>query len=182
MACTRPYTAAMSLILSKLCARLGAAALFIFVSISSGQAAERIRYEDLPYHLARFGSMLEHRGFSVTTLDGKRHSGRRLLLESDHVRIFHRDQSWEDLAGDEISRIEIRQTGRFFHHVGDGLGFILLPMMFAGNQDANTAACYMAAVIAIPPTAAYTAVTAPVFLTLDVVAFFVPAKVFEIAH
>src|SRR5436309_15489485 len=92
-------------------------ALVAVACMGAGQAADRIRYEELQYRLSPSGQVLEHRGFKVTTLDGKEHSGRRLLLESDHVRIFHRNKSWEDLSIDQISRIKISQAGRSFHHV-----------------------------------------------------------------
>ncbi|HEV2687441.1 MAG TPA: hypothetical protein VGV35_02770, partial [Bryobacteraceae bacterium] len=94
------------------------AALVAIACAATSQAADKIRYDDLPKHLAPFGTVFAFRGFNVTTLDGKQHSGRRLLLERDHLRVFHQgDKSWEDLSGDQISRIEISQGGRFFHHV-----------------------------------------------------------------
>jgi hypothetical protein len=41
------------------------------------------------------------------------------LPDSDHLRIFHRHNSFEDLPSFEVTRIEVRQAGRFFHHVVD---------------------------------------------------------------
>ena len=76
--------------------------------IASGEAAEKLRYEEIPNRLAPFGTVLDYRGFRVITLDGKAHGGRRLRLESDHVRIFHLNNSYDDLASEQIARASER--------------------------------------------------------------------------
>ena len=40
-----------------------------------------------------------------------------MALELDHVRIFHRNGSFDDLPKDQIARIEISQFDRFFRHI-----------------------------------------------------------------
>src|SRR5712675_1749722 len=105
------------------------AAFVIFASVGATQAADKIHYEEIPARLGPFGSVLAYRGFTVVTLDGKEHSGRRLRLEPDHVRIFHVNNTWEDLPGDQISRIEISQAGRFFHHI---VASAELPVLIGG--------------------------------------------------
>ncbi len=108
--------------------RFSAAVIVTIACIASGEAAEKLRYEEIPNRLAPFGTVLDYRGFRVITLDGKAHGGRRLRLESDHVRIFHLNNSYEDLASEQIARIEIRQRGRFFHHI---VWSAEIPVMFA---------------------------------------------------
>ena len=149
--------------------------------LATSQAAEKIRYEEISKRLAPFGTVLAFRGFSVTTADGKQHEGRRMLLESDHLRIFQGDTAFEDLPSGEVSRIEISQGGRFFHHI---VGPAQLPVAGAsiicgGLEDP---ACLVPATAAFSPLWAYTAATAPFYLIADGVAFLIPPKVYEIVH
>jgi hypothetical protein len=150
------------------------------------EAAETIRYEEIPQHLGNFGSVLEHRGFKVVTLDGKEHSGRRLRLEPHQVWVF-RGKASESLSSDQISRIEISQGGRFFHHVV--IGAILPPALAAfvcgGGILADGTypmACIIPLTVLASPVWAYLAVTAPFYLASDGVAFLIPPKVYEIVH
>jgi hypothetical protein len=142
-------------------------------------AATKISYKEIPKHLGAFGTVLAYRGFTVTTSDGRTHDGRRLLLASDHLRIFHRDNSYEDLPNVEVTRIEIRQAGRFFHHVVENAGFaMILPLgIIAGG-----ATCALPLVLLAPPVVAFAAATTPFFLAADGVAFLIPPKVYEIVH
>ena len=153
--------------------------------VGIGQASERIRYDEIPNHLAPFGNVLAYRSFNVITLNGKKHSGRRLRLESDHVRVFHLDNSWEDLFSEQIARIEIRQSGRFFHHIVDSAE---LPVVAAALGCGDVAgynvstACLLTAIALFSPVWAYTAVAAPFYLASDGVAFFVRPKIYDIVH
>jgi len=147
------------------------AALAMMACSGTGLAAEKIRYEEVPNRLAPFGSVLCYRGFHVTTLDGKKHSGRRLRLESDHVRVFHLDNSFEDLPSEQLSRIEITQTGRFVHHIGESGEIPVAAMEILGLAG-----------VLFAPVWAYTLASAPFYLAADGVAFFIPSKVYEIAH
>ena len=163
------------------------AALLAIMSAGTVQAAERIRYEEIPTHLAPFGRVLEYRGFDVVTIDGKRHSGRQLGFESDHVRVFHLDNSFEDLASGQIAQIEIRQAGRFFHHIVDsarvplGMAGIACGGIFAEPVHLSPA-CLVPVTAIFSPFWAYTAVTAPFYLASDGVAFLIPPKIYEIVR
>jgi hypothetical protein len=154
-------------------------ALAMGACTGTGLAATKISYQEIPKHLGPFGTVLAYRGFTVATNDGKTHSGRRLLLESDHLRIFHRDNSFEDLPNAAVTRIEIRQAGRFFHHVVDNAGYaVMLPILlgFGGSGWA------IPSIVLTPPIAAYAAATTPFLLAADGVAFLIPPKVYEIVH
>ncbi len=147
--------------------------------LGSSVAATRIGYEEIPKHLGPFGTVLAYRGFTVATSDGKTHNGRRLLLGSDHLRIFHRDNSYEDLPNAEVTRIEVRQTGRFFHHVVENAAFVaMLPLGVALGGPAWA----IPAILLTPPMLAYAAASAPFFLAADGIAFLIPPKVYEIVH
>jgi hypothetical protein len=156
--------------------------LTFLASIGTIQAADKIRYAEIPTRLAPFGTVLEYRGFTVTTLDGKEHSGRRLRLESDHVRIFQSAKSWEDLSSEQISRIEIRQAGRFFHHVPEGVIVPLAIPALACSDGRHQNLCFLAFAALFSPLWAYPAATTPFFLAADGVAFLIPPKVYEIVH
>lgn len=157
------------------------------VFMGAGQAAEKIRYEEIPHHIARFGTVLEHRGFTVTTIDGKKHAGRTLRLEADHVELLHGAGPGEKVPADQISRIEIRKTGRYSHHITDSA---VIPIMVGELvcMDGRIGCIVSITVLTLPITAvlspvwAYTAVTAPFYLVADAIAFFLPPKVFEIEH
>ncbi|MGA2601973.1 MAG: hypothetical protein ABSH09_33835 [Bryobacteraceae bacterium] len=153
--------------------------LLAIAGLGTSQAAEKIRFDEIPTRLAPFGTVLAYRGFNVTTLDGKQHRGRRLLLQSDHVRIFDRKNHWEDLSSDEIARIEINQHGRFIHHVVENAPLPVLPII--GCLETNTGYCILGIGL-VPIFLAEVAVTTPFFLAADSIAFFIPPKVYEIVH
>jgi len=156
------------------------------VCLGSAQAGEKFRYEEIPARLGPFGSVLAYRGFKVDTLDGKQHRGRRLRLEADHLRVFHLNNSYEDLPGEQVTRIEISWGGRYFHHVVENAE---IPIFFAALlcggpwASANLSPwCVVPITTLFSPAWAYTAATAPFFLVADGVAWLIPPKVYEIVH
>jgi len=153
--------------------------LLAIASLGPSQAAEKIRYDQIPTRLAPFGSVLAYRGFNVTTLDGKQHRGRRMLLQSDHVRIFDQKNKWVDLSSDRIARIEVSQRGRFFHRVLENSVLPVLPLI--GCLETSPGYCIVG-ISLVPIFVAEAAVTTPFFLAADGIAFFIPPKVYEIVH
>jgi hypothetical protein len=160
------------------------APLLALACMGPSHAAERTRFDELPNRLAPFGTVLAYRAFNVVTLDGKAHDGRRLRLEKDHVRIF-KNEAYEDLPGDQIARIEIRQTWRFVHHIAEAAELpIAVAALACGGPGSDNASpvCMVPVAALFSPAWAYTAVTAPFFLASDGVASLIPPKVFEIVH
>ena len=151
-----------------------------------GQASEKITFRGLQDGFGN-GAVLAYRAFTVVTLDGKKHKGRRIRFEFDHVRIFHLNNSWEDLPGDQISRIEIRQAGRYSHHI---LESAEAPLLFAAlgcaGLSSDSASAFLGCMIPLTaifsPAWAYTAASAPFILAADAVTLFIPPKVYEIVH
>ncbi len=165
--------------------RIVNAALATTVCLAAAHAAEKIRYEDIPARLGAFGTVLEHRGFKIVTLDGKEFRGRRLGVDTDHLRVFHGEKSWDDLPTDEVARIEISQGGRFFHHIADSAGIPVGFGVFLCGADSGAVwptLCAIPVTAAFSPVWAYTAVTAPFYFASDAVAFFIPPRVYEIVH
>jgi len=134
-------------------------------------AATKITYDEILKHIGQPG-ILDHRGITVTTADGKTHKGRRLEVHSDHLTI-RRGKLHEDVPASEVARIEIRQAGRFFHHVAKGVALIAALADPTDNE---------VAIILVPPVLAYKAAASPCFLVADGIAFLIPPKVYEIVH
>jgi hypothetical protein len=155
-------------------------------TIGAARAADHIRYDEIPQHLAPFGNVLAYRAFNIMTLDGKRHGGRRLLLESDHLRIFRVDNSFEDIPSEQVSQIAISQAGRFIHHLVESAQRpILGAELLCGSitiEAESTAGCMVPATALFTPWWVPTAVSAPFVLAADGVAFMIPPKVYEIVH
>jgi hypothetical protein len=159
--------------------------LIALVSVAfsdAAHAADKIRYEDIPQHVASFGTVLYHRGFTVITIDGKKYESRTLRLEADHVELFHGAGPGEKVPSEYVARIEIRQSGRYFHHIVESAWIpLLFATAFCEGPDYNWV-CTAALTPLFSPAWAYTAVTAPFFLAADAIAFFLPPRVFEIVH
>ena len=79
------------------------AALTLATFTGAGMAATRITYDEIAKRLTGTDGILDHRGITITTTDGKTHSGRRLVVAADHLRIYHPDQTFEDLARDTVT-------------------------------------------------------------------------------
>jgi hypothetical protein len=152
--------------------RLAAAAC---LTIGSMNAAEKISYEEFR-GLAR---NLDHRSIKIRTADGKNHKGRTVVMGPDHVRLFHFDQQWEDIPGDEIVGLEIGQGGRFSHHIGQSAQ---IPSDFAELVCWGSDVCIVSVTLVLSPIWAYSLATAPFFLAADGIAFLIPPKVYEITH
>jgi hypothetical protein len=156
--------------------------LAMLASIDTIHAADKIRFAEIPIRLAPFGTVLEYRGFTVTTLDGKEHSGRRLGLQANNLRIFHSETSWEDLSSEQVSRIAIRQAGRFFHHVIEGAVVPIAIPALVCDERPPASLCFIGLSAVFSPLWAYPTVTTPFFLAADGIAFLIPPKVYEILH
>jgi hypothetical protein len=158
------------------------AVLMTLASMGAGQAAEKIRYEDLRKRLGPY--MLAYRGFTVVTLDGKKHRSRSVVLEPDHLSLYAKSRLFEHLPSAQISRIEISQRGRFFHHVVASAWWPLgLAAYGCGDEDQpGPPGCRTIHTAMWSPLWAYTATIAPFCLAADGVAFLIPPKVYEVAQ
>jgi hypothetical protein len=156
-------------------------ALLAGVSMGAGQAAERIRYQEIFQRVPGSNQILEHNSFTIVTLDGTKHRARRLQLLTDHVELFHGNVWEERLPSEQIARIEIRQSGRYFHYVEAGAVFPVGLATFLCGAPTNWP-CHIIVTTLLSPAWAYTAVTAPFFLAADAIGFFLPAKIYEIVH
>lgn len=148
---------------------------------AAAQAAEKISYKDLQYRIAPFGLAFDHRGVKVVTIDGAAHTGRKLRLDPGRVCVFSGDRE-TCLSVERVSRIEISQGGRFFHHIANSAQIPTeLGELFCEGMDNNGSPGCVATVAAVfSPVWAYTAASAPFYLVADGIAFLIPPKVYEI--
>jgi len=149
------------------------------------QAADKLSYDEFRQRLAPSGNVLVYRGFTVITLDGKQHNGRRLLLGPSQLRLFHQgDKTWEDLPGDQISRVAIFQGGRFFHHLADRAEgpLMLTSLLCGGFEQAPAPECALPATALVSPLWVPAVVSAPFIFAADGIAYLIPPKVYEIVH
>jgi len=170
-----PHTAAMevSQMASKLVSRAVTAAVLMATGLGSVQAAEKIRWEDLQKHVGKLGEL---RSVNVVTRDGHKHHSRGLTMAGDHLSLLNH-QNIEDVARQDVARVEIRQRKRYYRHIrGNVLEALMLP--FESETALGLALC---AVVA-PPFLAYAVASAPVFLATDGIAFLLPPKVFDIVQ
>jgi hypothetical protein len=165
----RPHTVAMT---SKL---FSPKCLFLLALATAGSsmAATKITYAEILKHVGNLGTV-ERRGVTVTTADGKTHKGRSLEFHSDHLTVS-RGKFQENLAASTVTRIEISQAGRFFHHVVEGAQLVGA----AANPGPDFSDLTL---ILLPPLVGYVAASAPFFLAADGIALFIPPKVYEIVH
>ena len=151
----------------------------IFATSLVAVAADKVRFEDLPNRL----NVMDYRAFTVVTGDGKAHRGKRLRVDADHVSISQGDNTWEELPSDQVSRVEIRQTGRLFRHVVESA---VTPFAAGGvacdNAGDASVLCMLSVIASATPYWAYAIVTNPVYLVMDAIGFFMPPTAYEIVQ
>jgi hypothetical protein len=146
--------------------------------IGTAQAAEKIRYEEIPARLAPFGSLIESYGAKVTTLDGATHKGRELRLSPEQVELGEEGVFSQTIPKEQIVRLEIRRGRQALDFTFYCLWFALSPVAgcVGGDVDACVAAPFFLPVIG------FAAATAPFMLAADGIELLIPPKVYEIVH
>jgi hypothetical protein len=144
--------------------------------VGTAQAAEKIRYEEIPLRVVAHSS-----GATVFTTDGMSHAGARLVLEPDQAVLYQKDGSVENIPVDRIARVAIKhERTHFFEFTkASASAIVFLPYLVCGGDLVCTA---LATAAFSPATIAVTAGSAPVTLVLDGAAFFISPKVYEIVH
>ena len=165
---------------SKTIGRAVTAAVLIAAGLSCVQGAEKVRWEDLQQRVYSFG---ECRSVNVITRDGHKHHSRGLSMTDDHLSLLGR-QNIEEIARQDVLRVEIRQRKRHYQRIGTNVEMsVFLPlaslMGFVSGCDAGI--CIWGLLLT-PPVWAYTAASTAVFLAADGVAFLLPSRVFDIVQ
>jgi hypothetical protein len=144
--------------------------------VGTVQAAQKIRYEEIP------GRIAAHSGGAVVfTTDGTKHAAAGFRVEPDRVVLYRKDGTHEDLPSEHISRIEIKhRRGRFFGFTVSRARDVAGGPLFLCGKDRVCLA--LAAAIISPIAIALTAGSAPVTLAMDGVTLFIQPRVYEIVH
>jgi hypothetical protein len=164
--------------------RAFAVAICMVLRLGAAQAAEKISWSQLTDRMAsqfRSAGWVEDRGVTVITSGGKAHHTRRLFVDTKGVKLDHGDRPMEVLPRNEISRIEIRQRGRYVHRIAYNaeMALFVACVGFSADEGGGGPLALLSPVVSIPFWA-YTIATAPGFLAAEGVALFRPARVFEI--
>ena len=165
---------------SKLASRVVALTVLMAAGLGAVQAAEKIRWEDLQQQVGKLGEL---RSVNVVTRDGHKHHSRELTVAGDHLILLNH-QKTEDIARQDVARVEIRSRKRYAQIIGENAAIsVFLPVVsvmgFASGCDAVM--CIWGLLVT-PPFLAYTVARAPIFLAADGVALLIPPKAFEIVN
>ncbi len=155
--------------------------------MARAHAGERIKWPDLQRRLGGTScalqpcqAVVEHRSITVVTSDGVRHHGRELTISSDGLRLVGGGPT-QNFPREAVRHIEIRNVGRYSHHIREnaalGLLFAATPCMESENCNS------FLLLLSMPlgaPVWSYTVASAPVFLVADGISLFVPAAKFDL--
>jgi hypothetical protein len=154
--------------------------------VGTAQAAEKIRYEDLRYRLATFGTVVGGFQVKVITRDGSKHTGRALLLSVGSVQILQKnDVAKEDILSEDIARIEIKRGEYLFEYSLGSAEIAVVGPKFICSLDVESPSPKCLAPMALlisPALMAFAVASAPITLAVDGVHLLMPAKVYEIVH
>jgi hypothetical protein len=155
-------------------------------SMGAAQAAEKIRYEDIPNRLAIFGTIVGGFRVKVVTRDGSEHTGRALRLGPNGVLVLGiADALKEEISSEDIARIEIRRGRHLFDSsIASATVAVETPELVCGFDEKPSRSCMSIAALVLSPFEAAFAVfavgSAPVTLAFDGAQFLLPPRVFEI--
>jgi hypothetical protein len=155
------------------------AAVLGICSMASAQAAEKIRYEDLPL------APTPRQSVTVITIDGVKHKGTQIRIDADHVAVVDAHGCAENLPRGEITRIEIKRVRHFFDFtIASALAVAFGPELLCFEDTRRK--CLAGAALVLAPIeaalAAFAVASAPVTLAGDGITWLFPAKVYEIIH
>ncbi|HLM98000.1 MAG TPA: hypothetical protein VK335_01875 [Bryobacteraceae bacterium] len=161
-----------------------AGAICVALSLGGAQAGEKISWDQLADRVASQSTtagVVENRSVAVITIDGRAHHTRKLCIDTEGVKLDHGSRPVEVLLRRDVSRIEIRQRGRYIRRItyNAEMALFVACVGFSADEGGGGPLALLSPVVSIPFWA-YTAASAPVFLAAEGVALFRPARVFEI--
>jgi hypothetical protein len=158
-------------------------ALMAIGYIGTANAAEKIRWEEIPARIAPFGTTIQGLRIQVTTVSGERHTGWKLEIDRDGLVV---DKGWfagpgplETISREQVARIEIRRGRDVFNFTKGVALFALGPPVFCAGADLLWC---LGTPIITPAAVGIAAASAPVTLLVDGVEFLIPPKVWEIVR
>ena len=162
----------------------GAICMALALNVGATQAAEKISWNQLTGRIAsqfRSAGWVEDHSVTVITIDRRAHHTRRLFIDSEGVKLDHAGGPMEVLPRRDVSRIEIRQRGRYIRRVtyNAEMALFVACVGFSAEEGGGGPLALLSPVVSIPFWA-YTATSAPVLLGAEVVALFRSTLVFDI--
>jgi hypothetical protein len=143
--------------------------------VGTAQAAEKIRYEEIPRGVSSQGEA------TVLTIDGAKHEGAKFRLDSDQVVLYRKDGSIENLPVDQIVRLSFKAERKHYFEftVLSAAAAVVLPYWVC---DGDLVCAVLAGTVISPAAIVVAAGSAPVTLALDGMRLLIPPKVYEIVH
>ena len=158
----------------------------MIAGMTTGQAADKISYQDIARRLPGPEQGFRSRTFVVTTLDGKKHKGKELKVESDSLRVIHQNNSRDDLPKDQVTKVEVSTKSKFYRIVGYSAvaPFALAwPLCSSGDKRiGRRVPCLVVHTVLFSPVLAFTVASTPFCLYADAITLFTPPKSYEIVQ
>jgi hypothetical protein len=154
--------------------RIAGVLLLTIACGSMAEAAEKVRWEDLPKRIRK----QSNRDFVVVTKDGARFRGRDICFGRSDLRLSCHDIPDTLIAREDVSQIVIRQKGRYSGMVGHGSEGLANALWHAPGLRNVFGFLFFD----IPAVLAWVGAEAAVLLPMEGVARLVPAKVFEVVQ
>ena len=156
--------------------------LLLFTAfLACASAAEKIRYDQIPGKLHMKDNELERRSFRIVSRTGTVYTGNSLHYSGEELILSDWDGSRDRFAPGEITRIEVRQRGRFAINPLDAIAAaFVIPILACLPGDGTPPPHCGWWFAATPLFLAYGIGAIPVYAGADLVTLFLPPKVFEI--
>lgn len=134
--------------------QLFAIALLTMSSLGTAQAAEKIRFDQIPDRIGPLGSEIQSRSITITTIDGVAHHGTSISYGANFAALGGRV-----FPSATVARIGISRRGRFYHHTKELFSFATA---VCGLADVPTSwGCVTSSVVLFSPVLAAGVVSAP---------------------
>jgi hypothetical protein len=161
---------------------LAAILLALVVGLSTAEAAEKMRWDELQRRLGHrltlpnSGTLwLENRGFAVVTKAGAQFRGRAMNVTPLSLEIWGSGLPRQTISREDVARIIIRQKGRYLHHLNHAVTVAPETTDFALSDAATPLLLFF-----IPPVWAVAVGSTPFLPTAEGISRLFTARVIEI--
>jgi hypothetical protein len=154
--------------------KIAAILLLTIACASMADAAESVRWEDLPKRIRKQSS----RDFVVVTKDGARFRGRDICFGRSDLRLSCHDIPDTLIAREDVAQIVIRQKGRYSGMVGHGSERLANALWHAPGLRNIFGLLF----VDIPVVLAWVGVEAAVLVPAEGLSRLVPTKLIEIVQ
>jgi hypothetical protein len=161
---------------------LAAILLAVVASLSTAEASEKMRWEELQRRLGHRSTLpdsgtlwLENRDIAVVTQAGARFRGRAMHVTPLSLEIWGYGLPLQTISREDVARIIIRQKGRYLHDLHRAVTIARETTDFALSDAATPLLLFF-----IPPVWSVAVGSAPILLTAEGISRLFAARVIEI--